>query len=453
MVFVWFRTLNGAVAHANVPELCTGRDLRRALGQAIGEPVPCGVRLFAGGERVADTAIVRPQPDEAFLAVLSVPCILADILGRDAEHLTGVPYVAAAAREGCEADLRAACERARNESDPGSAAHAAARILADALSSAAAAPDAAPEPDPEPDPEPEGRDDDEAPSESSHESEGGSDSEAAALESTHSLLRALSHLVRGADGRGDDAEDGGDGGGDGGDDDRGGRGRPEGLRGAGRRGAGLVPRMFGDLPDDGDAFLEHMLMSAAREHAPRDGSSSSSSARGRDRSDPFRRLPTRERLVGRVHRLARAARAHGVRFADPRAAARAVPEDLVAQLVAVMGDGEERRVRRALRLARMNADVALNMLLDGDPRLLDDDGDDGDDGGSGGGAGAGSFDPEASDADAELLLLASEDVRHAVMGPFFDEALALAEAGDVPPRSDSGLHDTVRRLRALLGLQ
>ena len=66
MVFVWFRTLNGAVAHANVPELCTGRDLRRALGQAIGEPVPCGVRLFAGGEFEARAPPDRPGAPRAF---------------------------------------------------------------------------------------------------------------------------------------------------------------------------------------------------------------------------------------------------------------------------------------------------------------------------------------------------------------------------------------------------
>ena len=490
MVSVWFRTIDGAVAHAQVPAVCTGGDLRRVLGELIGEPLPCGLRLFTGGARVAESDTVRPQPDQAFLAVLSVPCILADVLGRDAQHLTGIPYIAAAAHQHCEADLRAACERARSAGRDHAPARAAADVLLEALSNPAPAPPepaADPDPEAEPEPEPEHESEPEpehepeftleaepeaereggdkeagSHAESGNESEGASDSEAA-LQHTRSLLEALSQLVRSGNrarrAEEEDEEEEQQQQDEDEDSNRGGNGEDEEMeeeeehaegapRGV-RRGADGLPR---PPVDDRDAFLEYMLHAAIPyERSPRNSSGASGSD---SRPSPFRRagaLSTHAQLVTRVHRLARAARAHGVRFADPRAARAAVPDDLVAQLVAVMGSESERRVRRALRLARMNADVALNMLLDGDPRLVDGSDDDDDDGEGDGRAAA--FDPETSDADADVLLMHSQAVRHVAMAPLFDEALALVEAGEAPQRSNPMLHDTVRQIRALLGIQ
>ena len=82
MVRVWFRTLSGATMGARVPEACTGADLCGVLGRALGEPQPCGVRLFADGRCIAATDVVRPRADQAFLAVLSVTSLVGDVLGR-----------------------------------------------------------------------------------------------------------------------------------------------------------------------------------------------------------------------------------------------------------------------------------------------------------------------------------------------------------------------------------
>lgn len=531
MVRVWFRTLSGATMGARVPEACTGADLCGVLGRALGEPQPCGVRLFADGRCIAATDVVRPRADQAFLAVLSVTSLVGDVLGRRPAP-AGVPFVAAAARHGCTPALRAACERIQRAEGDDSAAYAAATILLDALSdpeavaealacsSVAAGSRARDEAGDEVEDEthleahsgahsgaessdPElfhsgrstGGDRDlmeEASSEavsragsgSDNDGEGGRGSdgegEGRGGSSTRSLMRALEHLMHSDRSGGEDDEDDHS---DDGDGDAG---------GAAEAAAAVVERArrryerrqrlgLPYLPSEERlSFLEHMLMSEAaarererereHEHDGHSGDDSGDSSRDRDSRDrgdegrdsgrsrmgdesiygmlPRHGFSTHRRLVRRVHQLARAARARGAPLADPRARARvAPPAELVEQLVSVMGDGSERRVRRALRLARMNPEAALNMLLDGDPRLDGgDDDDDGDDGSSGSSA----FSPETSDADAEALLVHSEDVRRAVSSAHFEDALACVEADEPPAPDNSDLLEAFLRIRRVL---